>query len=54
MEGVRLNGTFGTHREATTSMTIDDGGRPVLVKAGDKVYCSFVCLPSDLTLPKMD
>ena len=42
MEGIRLNGTFGSHRQSTVSTTIDDGGRPVKVKPGDKVFCSFV------------
>lgn len=44
MEGIRLNGTSGSCREATKSTTVDDGGRPVSVKAGDKVFCSFVSL----------
>ena len=42
MEGIRLNRTFGSYREATVTTTIDDGGRPVSVKPGDKVFCSFV------------
>ena len=42
MEGIRLNGTSGSYRQSTVSTTIDDGGRPVKVKAGDKVFCSFV------------
>ena len=42
MEGIRLNGTFGSYRRSTVSMTINDGGRPVKVKQGDKVFCSFV------------
>lgn len=42
MEGIRLNGTFGSYRHSTVSMTIDDGGHPVKVKPGDKVFCSFV------------
>jgi len=33
-------------------MTVDDGGRPVPVKAGDKVFCNFVWLLSEYTLPK--
>lgn len=49
MEGIRLNGTFGSYRQATTSMTVDDGGRPVSVKAGDKVFCSFVS-PGTMTV----
>ena len=47
MEGIRLNGTFGIYREAATSTTIDDGGQPVPVKAGNKVFCSLVSSSSD-------
>lgn len=43
MEGIRLNGTFGSYREATKPMMIDDNGRQVPVKAGDRVFVSFVC-----------
>lgn len=50
MEGIRLNGTFGSYRQATTSMTVEDGDRPVSVKAGDKVFCSFVGFPFNLAL----
>ena len=42
MEGIRLNGTFGSSRQSTVSTTIDDNGRPVNVKPGDKVFTSFV------------
>ena len=42
MEGIRLNGTFGSHRLCTVDKTIDDGGRLVKVKPGDKVFTSFV------------
>ncbi|KAL9134531.1 MAG: hypothetical protein Q9175_004283 [Cornicularia normoerica] len=42
MEGIRLNGTFGSYRQSTVSTIVDDGGRPVNVKPGDKVFCSFV------------
>lgn len=42
MEGIRLNGTFGSYRESTTSTTIDDNGRQVNVNPGDKVFVSFV------------
>jgi linoleate 10R-lipoxygenase len=50
MEGIRLNGTFGSYREATVSTTIDDGGRPVNVKPGDKVFVSFVGAAKDLKM----
>jgi linoleate 10R-lipoxygenase len=42
MEGIRLNGTFGSYRESRVDATIDDKGRSVTVKPGDKVFCSFV------------
>ena len=42
MEGIRLNGTFGSYRESTVTTTIDDDGRSVPVKPGDKIFCSFV------------
>ncbi|KAL8639900.1 MAG: hypothetical protein Q9226_008813 [Calogaya cf. arnoldii] len=42
MEGIRLNGTFGSYRESTVHDTINDGGRQVPVKPGDKIFCSFV------------
>ena len=42
MEGIRLNGTFGSYRESKVSTTVDDGGRPVRVRPGDKVFVSFV------------
>ncbi|KAL5627788.1 hypothetical protein BROUX41_002536 [Berkeleyomyces rouxiae] len=43
MEGIRLAGTFGAYREATVANTvIEDDGRQVRVKAGDRVFVSFV------------
>ncbi|KAI9680215.1 MAG: hypothetical protein M1829_001452 [Trizodia sp. TS-e1964] len=42
MEGIRMAGTFGSYREATKDVVVDDGGRQVPVKAGDKVFVSFV------------
>ena len=42
MEGIRLNGTFGSYREAATSMVVDDNGRQVVINPGDKVFVSFV------------
>ncbi|KAL9587477.1 MAG: hypothetical protein Q9212_000179 [Teloschistes hypoglaucus] len=42
MEGIRLNGTFGSYRESQIHDTIDDNGRQVRIKPGDKVFCSFV------------
>lgn len=42
MEGIRLNGTFGSYRQSTVETTLDDNGRSVHVKPGDKVFTSFV------------
>jgi linoleate 10R-lipoxygenase len=42
MEGIRLNGTFGSYRRSNVSATVDDGGRHVDIKPGDKVFVSFV------------
>ena len=45
-----LNGTFGSYRQSTVSTTIDDGGRPIHIKPGDKVFCSFVGANRDPSL----
>jgi len=50
MEGIRLNGTFGSYRESVTSMTVNDDGREVSVKPGDKVFVSFVRKPLCLVI----
>ena len=42
MEGIRLNGTFGSYRLATTNTTVDDNGTEIVIKAGDRVFTSFV------------
>ena len=42
MEGIRLNGTFGSCRRSTVSTAIDDGGHQIPVKPGDIVFTSFV------------
>ena len=47
MEGIRLNGTFGSYRQATTSCTVNDGDHDVQIKAGDKVFVSFVGAAKD-------
>ncbi|KAN0083249.1 hem peroxidase [Elaphomyces granulatus] len=47
MEGIRLNGTFGVHRESQIPMTVDDDGRQVNIKAGDKVFVGFVSAARD-------
>ncbi|TKA77124.1 hypothetical protein B0A49_03229 [Cryomyces minteri] len=50
MEGIRLNGTFGSYRESATTTTIDDDGRAVHVKPGDKVFVSFVGAAKDTVM----
>ncbi len=43
MEGIRLAGTFGTYRSAVVDDTVmDNQGHEVTVKAGDRVFVSFV------------
>ncbi|KAF2184519.1 cytochrome P450 [Zopfia rhizophila CBS 207.26] len=57
MEGIRLAGTFGSYREFkpsgpsnSASMTINDAGRNVEIKPGDRIFCSFVGANRDLSL----
>lgn len=48
MEGIRLAGTFGSYREAAIDDVIkEDDGREVNVKAGDRVFVSFVSAAKD-------
>ncbi|KAI9695134.1 MAG: hypothetical protein M1820_008902 [Bogoriella megaspora] len=49
MEGIRLNGTFGSYRECTTHTSIPDpdSNHMVHVKPGDKVFVSFVGAAKD-------
>ncbi|KKY16707.1 putative fatty acid oxygenase [Diplodia seriata] len=51
MEAIRLNGTFGSYREAASSTTILDGrgddAKRISVKPGDKVFVSFVGAAKD-------
>jgi linoleate 10R-lipoxygenase len=42
MEGIRLNGTFGSYRRSTISTTVTDGDRQVPIKPDDSVFVSFV------------
>lgn len=44
MEGIRMNGTFGLYREAVKPVVVEDNGRQVEVKPGDRVFVSFVRL----------
>ncbi|GJC85452.1 psi-producing oxygenase A [Colletotrichum liriopes] len=48
MEGIRLAGTFGSYREATQDdVVIEDDGREVPVRRGDRVFVSFVSAAKD-------
>lgn len=43
MEGIRMAGTFGSYREAAADdVIVEDDGRRVEVKKGDRVFVSFV------------
>lgn len=42
LEAIRINGTFGAYREAQTAQTVEDNGKSVEIKPGDKVFASFV------------
>lgn len=43
LEAIRINGAFGAYREAQTSVTVNDAGRDINIKPGDKVFVPFVC-----------
>ena len=47
MEGIRLNGTFGSYRESMVTEVIDDGDRKIPIIPGDKIFCSFVSANRD-------
>ena len=47
MEGIRLHGTFASYRTSTITTTIDDDGRQIPIKPGDRVFCSFVGASKD-------
>lgn len=54
MEGIRLNGTFGSYREAQANTTVPDPtpenpDQAHNVKKGDKVFTSFVSANRDPT-----
>ena len=49
LEGIRLAGTFGSYREvAEEDVIVEDDGRKVPVKPGDRVFVSFVSFPFPL------
>lgn len=47
LEAIRINGTFGAYREAVNAVTVDDNGKKVDIKPGDKVFASFAQANSD-------
>ncbi|OAX78623.1 hypothetical protein ACJ72_07067 [Emergomyces africanus] len=47
MEGLRLNGTFGSYREANSNVLVNDGGREVSINDGDKVFVSMTASAKD-------
>ncbi|RSL65910.1 hypothetical protein CEP54_004049 [Fusarium duplospermum] len=48
MEGIRMAGTFGLYRKAESADVIEeDNGERVQVKAGDRVFVSFVSAAKD-------
>ncbi|OLN90159.1 Linoleate 10R-lipoxygenase [Colletotrichum chlorophyti] len=48
MEGIRLAGTFGSYREAAQDdVIVEDDGREVPVRRGDRVFVSFVSAAKD-------
>jgi linoleate 10R-lipoxygenase len=50
MEGIRLNGTFGSYRRSEVDQVFNDEPKAVTVKPGDKVFCSFVGAARDPTV----
>ncbi|THC88806.1 hypothetical protein EYZ11_011744 [Aspergillus tanneri] len=42
MEAIRINGIFGSYRESTTQVTLEEQGRQININPGDKIFVSFV------------
>lgn len=42
LEAIRIDGTFGSYRQAQSNVIVDDSGKQVEIKAGDKIFASFV------------
>lgn len=55
LEGVRLAGTFGSYREAAADDVIreNDGSSSVSIRAGDRVFVSFVSGLSSFPSPNL-
>ena len=47
LEGIRINGTFGCYRESAVSTTVNDSGREINLKPGDKVFAGFAAANND-------
>ncbi|KAF2141807.1 uncharacterized protein K452DRAFT_287766 [Aplosporella prunicola CBS 121167] len=47
MEAIRLNGTFGSYREAAAARDVVDGKNNIRVRPGDRVFVSFVGAAKD-------
>lgn len=47
MEGIRLNSTSGSYRRSTVSTTVEDNGKYLEIKPGDKVFISFASAARD-------
>ncbi|KAJ5137335.1 hypothetical protein N7526_003568 [Penicillium atrosanguineum] len=50
LEAIRINGTFGAYREASSPITVQDGGKTIEIKPGEKVFASFVQANHDPTI----
>lgn len=50
LEAIRINGTFGTYRQAQNDTTVQDDGKMVEIKAGQEVFASFVQANHDPTV----
>ena len=45
MEGIRLAGAFGSFRKVMNDTTVEDNGKKMDLKAGDRILISFVRIP---------
>ena len=54
LEAIRINGAFGAYREAQTSVTVNDAGRDINIKPGDKVFVPFVCFSFRAPFPNQE
>jgi len=47
LEGIRMNGTFGSYRKVAKETTIVDGSKQIHLKPGDNAFVSFVGIAHD-------